>query len=178
MGWNILLLSYYMFKLPLTPSTSLFNSPGSLPSLFYSDSISSSSSSSSYAVFSSTHSYVTPSALRDSSPLPSYEHAPTSSTTPHNSCHAFETESESPLQWHPSSSPTNIAPSAATYNSNSFSSYLNIPLSAPSINGSISLEQLDSKSAAFESWDCNSLSLVSDRISSARYYTAVAAAEA
>lgn len=69
-------------------------------------------------------------------------------------------------------------PSAATYNSNRFSSYLYIPLSTPSINGSISLEQFDPKPAAFESGDCYSLSLVSDRISSARYYTTVTAAEA
>ena len=167
-----------MFKLPLTSSTPSFNSPDSLPSLVYSDSISSPSSSSSHAVCPSTHSYVTPSALPDSSPFPSYTHVPSASTTPHNSCHAFETESESPPQWHPSFSPTKIAPSAATYNWNSFSSYLDIPSSTPSINGSISLEQFDSKAAAFESWDCYSLSLVSDRIPSARYYTTVAAAEA
>ena len=46
-----------------------------------------------------------------------------------------------------------------------------------SVDGSISLEQSDCKPAAFESWDCYSLSLVSDRISSARYYTTVAATE-
>ena len=171
------LLHDYKFKRPLTSSTPSFNSPHSPPSLLYSDSIPSSSSSSSHAVFSSTYSYVAPSALRDSSPFPSYTHAPPSSATPHNSCDTFETESKSPLQCHPSSSPSNIAPSAASYNSNSSSSYLYIPLSTSSVDGSISLEQSDCKPAAFESWDCYSLSLVSDRISSARYYTTVAAAE-
>lgn len=165
MGWTILLMHDSIFELPLTSSAPPFNSPHSPPSLTYSDSISFSPSSSSHAVFSSTYSYVTLSAPRDLSPFPSYTHAPPSSTTPHNSCDTFETESKSPRQWHPSSSPTNIAPSAATYNSNSSSSYLYIPLSTSSVDGSISLEQSDCKPAAFESWDCYSLSLVSDRIS-------------
>ena len=177
MNWTIFSLHDYIFKRPLTSSTPSFNPPHALPSLSYSDSISSSSSSFSHAVFSSTYSYVAPSTLRDSSPFLSYTHAPPSSATLHNSCDTFETESKSPCQWHPSSSPTNIAPSAATYNSNSSSSYLHIPSSTSSVDGSISLEQSDCKPAVFESWDCYSLSLVSDRISSARYYTTVASAE-
>ena len=176
--WNIFLMHDFMLTPPLTSSTSSFNSPRSLPPPVYFDSISSSFSTSSHAVFSSTHFYVAPSALRDSSPFPSYEHAPPSSTTPHNSCDAFETQSKSPRQRHPSFSPTDVTPSAATYNSNTSSSYLYIPSSTPPINGSVSLEQFDCKPAAFESWDCYSPSFVSDRISSARYYTTVATSEA
>ena len=166
----------YIFALLLTSSPS-FNFPCSPPFTSYFDAISSPSYSP-HSVSSSTHSYITSSELLNSCPSLSYAHAPPSSTTPHHSCDTLESESESPPQPYYSSSPSDGVPSAATYDSNSLSSYLDIPSSAPSVNSSIPLEHSDCKSTAFESTDCDSSSLISDCISSTRYHTTVTTAEA